>query len=373
MEKQNKIIKKTKYKNGSSKQMQTAKFNPVDEYYTPLNLVSKELNHYGTYFKGKNIICPCDCDILEDKPVYKIVIEFSEEREEWFASQTGYINAVERLTYYTLENGKYVPTVIYGDEARDFISEKIICNIIKTVVNIGEDYGVKSITASGFDTNKQEGIKFDEVDYSLYDLIITNPPFSQYQHLMKTIMPKVRERKDTDKPLDFILLASYRNRVNPAVGEGLMLKEFYLGFGRHLSIKFPKYSLKSKKKKEVAVDWITTFDDAQCLIDSEYNVSGVDYELYKEEFPEMTSMTMRDGTHPIQIHHKGTIPDNYYGWMKCSGGALDNLNYNEFEWYITNAKGLYNKRNPDFNPFNHKVDNYMLDYHGIVIRRKKVA
>ena len=372
MEKQNKVLVKTKYKGGNSEQMRSVKFNPDDEYYTSLSTIDKELNHYGKYFKGKDIICPCDCDILDGKSVYKIVIEFMEESEEWFSSVTGYIYPIKQLTYYTFENGEYKPTALFGDEARDFITENICCNFIRAIVNIGEDYGVKSVTASGFDTNKQEGIKFDEVDYSLYDLIITNPPFSQYRYFMKIIKPLVKMRKNSKKPLDFILLAPFRNRGNPTIGEGLQNKDFYLGFGRRLAVKFERGGHNSSQVKETPVDWITTFDDAQCECNSRNKKSGVDYYIYTENFPTIKTIVMRDGTNPIRIPRQDIIPDNYNGWMQGSVGILNHLNTEEYEWYITNAKGLYNTRNPELNPFNHKASNEMVNFHGIVFKKKAV-
>ena len=374
MEQQEKVKKRMDYQNGNAKNLHGAKYRANDEFYTSLNDIYKELNHYGKYFKGKNIICPCDCDILEGKSVYKIVIEFEEESEEWFASATGYINRVKQLTYYTFENDTYIPTVITGDAARDFISENIICNFIKAIVDIGEDFGAKSITASGYDTKVQEGILFEDVDYSMYDLIITNPPFSQYRKFMDTILPYVRGRKNTSNPLDFILLSSFKNRINPVIGLGLMLGEFYLGFGRHKTLNFNTPCKETGYKvKQVAVDWVTTFPDAQNECDENKMLTGVNYDLYKDGFEVLKTITMKDGTHPIRINHQKNIPDDYMGWMQVSGGVLTNLSNKEFEWYITNAKKYYNTENPDYNPFAHKATDTMLNFHGVVLRRKKVA
>ena len=373
MGKQTKIIKKTLYKNGSAIKMQEAKYNPNDEFYTSLNDIHQELNYYGKYFKGKNIICPCDCDILSGQPVYKIVIDFEEEGESWYVSPTGLIYNIEKLTYYTLINGKLVPTVIVGDDARDFISENISCNFIKAIVAIGEDYGLKSVTASGFNTKIGEGIKFSDVDYSLYDIIITNPPFSQYGFFMKTILPFVRKRRDTNRPLDFILMSSFGDRVNPCVGLGLMLRDYYLGFGRHKTLNFGVISKDTGYKvKPVAVDWITTFRDAQDVYDSKSLNTGVKYSLYSDTFKVLDSITMKDGTHPIRINHKGAIPEDYTGWMQGSVGILSDLNFNEFEWYITNAKKYFNTDYPELSPFAHKITDSMLNFHGIVFRRKIV-
>ena len=78
-----------------------------------------------------------------------------------------------------------------------------------------------------------------------------------------------------------------------------------------------------------------------------------------------------DNFDAINIDKTKDIPDDYMGWMQGSVGILTDLNFNEFEWYITNAKKYYNTDNPTFSPFAHKVTDYMLNFHGIVFRRRK--
>ena len=372
MEKQKKVIKKINAKYGAIETLKAAKANPNDEFITGLNDISKELIHYTHYFKGRNIICPCDCDILKNDKVHKIEIFFNDTPEKRFISPTGFIYKIKYLIYYTLVNNTYIPTKIEGNTARDFISKNIVCNFIKAIVDIGEDYGIHSVTASGFNTLTQEGFRFETVDYNKYNLIITNPPFSQYKTFMNTIMPYVEKRKGSNNPLDFILLSSYKNRMNPCVGIGLMQRIFYLGFGRHLNLKFNEINKDNAyTTKIVSVDWITTFSDAQNIIDKTHKSTGIDFNLYKEDYPILNTITMKDNTHPIVIKSKGAIPDNYFGWMQGSIGILTDLNFNEFDWFITNAKKLYNTQKPELNPFLHKATDTMLNFHGIVFKRKE--
>ena len=64
--------------------------------------------------------------------------------------------------------------------------------------------------------------------------------------------------------------------------------------------------------------------------------------------------------------------------MFSSIGVLNELSNDEFEWYITSAKGYFNKENPQANPFAHRVTDTMLTlndkrkYHGIILRRKQL-
>lgn len=87
----------------------------------------------------------------------------------------------------------------------------------------------------------------------------------------------------------------------------------------------------------------------------------------------MVDMTMKDGTHPIRVT-KGSIPDDYYGWMFTSVASFDILSYEEFEFYMTHCQKLLNT-SPD-TPFAHKSHSMMYKdskgnggFGGIVFRR----
>lgn len=177
--------------------------------------------------------------------------------------------------------------------------------------------------------------------------------------------------------IDFIVLAPFLNRANPCVGLPLMLKQCCLGYGRDIHPNFYNPTAKNAyKTKVVCCDWITTFPDAQLEIDKTRLRNGFTYQNYRDDYVVMENMTMRDGTHPIRTNKYTGIPDDYSGWIFCSVGVLDVLSNEEFEWYMTNAKGYYNRTNPSFNPFIHRASNEMVSnsdtkgFHGIVLRRK---
>ena len=44
----------------TNKNLQQAKKNKNDEFYTQLVDIEKELKHYKDYFKGKTVLCNCD-------------------------------------------------------------------------------------------------------------------------------------------------------------------------------------------------------------------------------------------------------------------------------------------------------------------------
>lgn len=226
---------------------------------------------------------------------------------------------------------------------------------------------MKSITASGYDPATDRGIKFQDVDYSEYDVCVTNPPFSLYAEFMRAIVGKI----------DFVVLAPFANRNCPCVGLPLTLKQAYLGHKIQAHMNFVNPTKDSDyQSKVVCCDWLTSWPEAQIERNKQNWRSGISYDVYKDDYEFMENMTMKDGTHPIVVG-AGTIPDDYDGWMFGPISILDKLNTEEYCCYCTQLMAYFNKVNPEANPFAHKVSGAMLKhngkskFHGWVIRRKK--
>jgi len=366
--KQIKVIKAINHKpNNDIRNVINIKFNPNDECFTSLQDIINELWHWKEKFKDKNIICPCDWDINDDDDIYSMHIMFEKDTVH------GHINNVaKKITYKIIKNdNEWVEKKIEGLSAIDtFLRTKIKCNFIHTFVQMANEWKIKSITASGYNPKLGKGIKFQDVDFTKYDICVTNPPFSVYGEFLETLI---------SSRIDFIVLAPLLNRASPSVGLPLTLRQCFLGYNRDKSLDFYNpTSSNDYKTKKVAVDWITTFDNAQKELNKKYLTTGIKYELYKDEFPIMIGMTMKDGTHPIRINKINAIPDDYNGWMFCSIGVLDRISYDEFDWYLTGVKKYYNKTNPNKNPFSHNATNTMLKdsngrqyFHGIVMKRRQ--
>jgi len=269
-----------------------------------------------------------------------------------------------------LEIGDEIKSVkVARDKVDEFLKSRLSCNFIRTFVEHAQRWNIKSITASGFNPATGKGIKFQNINFSEYDICVTNPPFSMYNEFLEKLLAS---------EIDFIVLAPFLNRANPCFGLPLMLKRCYLGYGRKIRMNFHNPTSKNNyKSKLVAVDWITSFYEAQNEIDNTRLASGFKYSDYKDDFVVMENMTMKDGTHPIRVNSFRGIPDDYNGWIFCAIGVLDVLSNEEFEWYGTNYKGYFNRVNPSSNPFAHRASNEMVSnhdtkgFHGIVLRRKK--
>ncbi len=373
MEKQEKVLTKIKnsLKHGNEGQLGTKK---NDECYTDMRDIVNELSQWAALgkFKGKKIICPCDWDVVKDEPIYSITITYKEPGVEVIGNNV--YKAVKSVEYVRLFDFEGETTeehiALAEDEIEDFLRDKLTCNFIRTFTQNARAWGIKSITASGYNPAIDRGVKFQDVDYSKYDICVTNPPFSLYAAFMKTIVGKI----------DFIILAPLLNRNTPSIGLPLMLKQAYLGFGIELHMTFdnPTKENNYSGTKVVNCDWVTSFPEAQDERNAKHYKSGIKYEIYKDEYVEMSGMTMKDGTHPIRVS-MSTYPEDYDGWMFATIGVLDNLDMETYEWYGTHLHKYLNTH-PDFSPFAHKTSDAMHTtalgntlFQGIVFRKKPKA
>ncbi len=374
MEKQEKVLNKIKnsLKHGNEGQLGTKK---NDECYTDTQDILNELSKWAALgkFKGKKIICPCDWDVVKDEPIYSITITYKEPGVEVIGNNV--YKAVKSVEYVRLFDFEGETTeehiALAEDEIEDFLRDKLTCNFIRTFTQNARAWGIKSITASGYNPAIDRGVKFQDVDYSKYDICVTNPPFSLYSEFMKVIVDKI----------DFIILAPLLNRKSTFMGIPLMEQKAFLGFGIELHMTFdnPTKENNYSGTKVVNCDWITSYPEAQDERNAKHYKSGIKYALYKDEYVEMPGMVMKDGTHPIRVS-MSTYPEDYDGWMFATIGVLDNLDLETYEWYITNFTSYYNYDKPHVSPFLgkvtakelHKLPDGKDGFCGIVFRKKPV-
>ncbi len=375
MEKQDKVIKKIKGLGTGSKLNLGTKQN--DECYTDMNDIVTELSHYAEAgrFKGKNIICPCDWDITDDEEIYSITITYKDLDVEVISNN---IYKAVKSVYYDLWSDDSVSTItrieLKEDEIEDFLANKLTCNFLRTLTQNARVWGIKSITASGYNPANGKGVKFQDVDYSKYDICITNPPFSLLTEFLNGIVGII----------DFIILAPFTKRGNPCYGVYLMTKQAYLGFSGNSDAGYIAMNFINPTKEnqyhtlKVPCDWLTSFPDAQLERNKKHFKSGIKYEDYKDEYIVYINTTMKDGTHPIKVP-SDAFPEDYDGWMCTAVNVLNKLD-DSYEWYGTHFAGYFNKEHPELSPFAHKCSDYMLSlpnlgktpFSSIIFRKKPV-
>ena len=229
-----------------------AKLKADDEFYTSFADIVTELSHWTNKLKGKRIICPCD--FLPSDAQSSITIEFNPKRF--------YINSVKTklpsyaLPYvalfdeFTIDTAVRQKKEISEQQLRNILVGQEVVNFVNYLWAVGESAGIKSITASGYNVKTGKGISFDEIDYSQYDLVITNPPFSLYSSFIENVIEK-------NPNIEVILIAPFMNRVAPCIAIPLMERKAYLGYGRHLAMEFNNPT--GGKGKKVAIDWIVSW------------------------------------------------------------------------------------------------------------------
>lgn len=99
--------------------------------------------------------------------------------------------------FYTRYEDVKAELIHWKDRLKD---KKIICPcdgpesaFVKFLNDVKDDWGIKSIDYSCLP------VSMFDIDYTKYDVLITNPPFSKYGQILNEIVGKI----------DFIMLAPY--------------------------------------------------------------------------------------------------------------------------------------------------------------------
>lgn len=192
-----------------SKMLNKSRDNADDEFYTLYEDVAAELPNYKEYLRGKRIICPCDWDeSLDEALVYA-----SEE--------------------YVAGNNLFSPggsiKIIDADKSDEKVMADIRavnCNFIKFLLSHAEAYGIESIAVSGYNPATGEGVKFEDIDYSKYDVVITNPPFSRFRDFVDVMF---------ENGVDFLIIGPQNAIKYSNVFPHMQANELWLGYHYHLA------------------------------------------------------------------------------------------------------------------------------------------
>lgn len=178
------------------------------EYYTLYNDIADELPHYREQLRGKRIICPCDWDESYNEEIV-------------FLSET----AVKHSSMYgngSIKNIDIPATKHCFEKEMSLIK----CNFVKFLVAHAETYGIESISVSGYDPMTGKGVRFQDVDYSKYDLVITNPPFNQFAEFVLKMI---------NSGMEFIIIGPYLAPYYSDVFPLFMQNKIWSGYARELS------------------------------------------------------------------------------------------------------------------------------------------
>ena len=207
-----------------------------DEFFTLYEDVSNEVSLYKKQLKGKRIICPCDWD-----ESYNEEIVF---KEEGFIGPSNLLDkggTIKKIDIKASKKKIEKPLAL------------IKCNFVKFLVAHADAYGIKSISVSGYNPANGKGVKFQDVDYSKYDLVITNPPFSQYRDFIETMFKN---------KMDFLVIGPITAITYKEVFNHIKNNKMWMGYHHHLSgFRLPDGTIiKKNDALPRACSWFTNLD-----------------------------------------------------------------------------------------------------------------
>lgn len=299
---------------GTTKTLNKSKKILDDEYYTLYDDIASELPYYKEQFKDKRILCPCDWDESYNE---EIIFKRQEKVDSRNMFSEGSIGEID----------------IKASKERIEKDIKLIkCNFAKFLVAHADDYNIKSISVSGYNPYTGQGVKFQDIDYSKYDLVITNPPFSKFDEFIKTLI---------NANIKFLVIGPLSALTKVGLFPYFHENKMWLGYAKQMiGFRRPDGSVLLSKNPEGSVPrsckWYTNLDvkyrhDQMILTESYYE--------NPEKYPHYLNYDA------IDVPTVKDIPYDYEGEMGVTTNFMTKYNPDQFE--IVGISGK-NAHKPDF-------------------------
>jgi len=296
---------------GRKQSLYKANKDKIDEYFTLYDDIASEISYYQKQLKGKNILCPCDWDeSYNEEVVYK---------EETLIRSSNLLDSGGTIKRINIKASK---SKIEKDLSL------IKCNFVKYLIAHAKDYGIKSISASGYNPSTSIGVRFQDIDYSKYDLVITNPPFSQFREFIDTMFAN---------KLDFIVIGPQTAITYRESFKYILNNKMWLGYHHHLTgfIMPDGTILKKNDNLPRSCCWFTNLDVSyrhdKLILTEKYDPS---------KYPKYYNYN------GIEVNKTKNIPYDYKGHMGVPVTFLQKYNPNQFK-IIT--KGVQANKTVRFN------------------------
>ena len=280
-----------------------------DEYYTLYGDIAEEVSKYKDQLKGKRILCPCDWDESYNEEIVYKEKDFILERELF--SNNGTIKKID------IKNTKEKISKDIG---------LIKCQFVKFLVAHAEDYKIKSLSVSGYNPKEDKGVRFQNIDYSKFDVVITNPPFSQFRVFINTVM---------QSGIKFLVIGPQNALTYKDTFLHIKDNKMWLGYAKQLEgFTRPDGTKIMSKNPEGSVPrackWFTNLD-----VEIRHKKMILTEEYSPEKYPNYYNY---DG---IEVNKVKNIPYDYDGHMGVPVTFLQKYNPEQFE--IIGKGGLVEK------------------------------
>jgi len=284
---------------GTKKSLLKAHKVKDDEFFTLYEDIAAEVSLYKNQLKGKKILCPCDWDeSYEEEIVY---------------SDDDFVNSSDLFNEGgTIKEINIKPTKKKFEKKLNLIK----CNFIKFLVSHAEAYKIKSISVSGYNPSTGKGVKFQDINYSKYDLIITNPPFSQIREFIETIFKNKK---------NFLIIGPLTAITYKEIFSHIKNDKMWLGYAKQLSGFILKDGTKILSKNPEgsvprACKWYTNL-----------NVSYRNMEMILTESYDPKLYPKYYNFNGIDVNRTIDIPFDYKGIMGVPISFLSKYNPKQFE------------------------------------------
>lgn len=281
-----------------TQRLQGSKEKKDDEYYTLFQDVADEVSLYLEQLKGKRILCPCDWD-----ESYNEEIVF---KEEGYIINRGLFSADGTIKQIDISSTK---------EKIEKNLNLIKCQFVYYLINQADIYNIKSISVSGYNPKTGEGVRFQDIDYSNYDVVITNPPFSQFREFIETLI---------NSQIKFLVIGPQNALTYKEIIQHFQNNELWLGYHYHLSgFKRPDGTILPKQDLTPrSCMWFTNMDvsirQKMMILSETYNENTSKYPKYVNY-------------NAIEVGHTNDIPMDYDGLMGVPISFLQKYNPKQFE------------------------------------------
>lgn len=245
-----------------------------NEYYTLYKDVADEIGRYLPQLRDMRILCPCD-----------------------WASSFG------EHTFYTKEQGIITEPETDGSQ------------FVRYLIAKAEDWGFQSVTASGFDDRTGDGVRFQDIDYSKYDVIITNPPFSLFGEFIDMLINAGKK---------FLVIGSHMDGSLKNIVNYFQQGKIRIGYNYHLS-GFLRPDGTIMKKDESTPRCCQWFTNLEVNLNQRPLVLTESYEETPEQYPKY------DNYDAIECKYVRRIPYDYMGKIGVPVTFLQSYNPNQFE------------------------------------------
>ncbi len=278
--------------------LQGSKKKKDDEYYTLFQDIADEVSHYLPQLRGKRILCPCDWDeSYNEEVVYK---------EEGYVLGRGLFGAEG-----TIKSIDIAKTREKIEKRMDLVK----CQFVYYLLNQAEEWGIKSISVSGYNPQTNEGVRFQDIDYSYYDVIITNPPFSQFDEFIDLMVKNGKE---------FLVIGPQTAPTEKSIIRHFQEGNIRIGYHYHLSgFNRPDgTTLPKQHNTPRSCMWYTNLK-----VDPESRELTLCASYYDapEKYPKYVNYDA------IEVSSVADIPNDYYGEMGVPITFMQKYNPNQFE------------------------------------------